>query len=105
MPLAADVLDLPSDWLERVYWLKTPFQVNNFFETVLEDLSRRPPNSTISTPFDMEWSVNRANGIHGRVALLQLIYENSIYLIPVCFISYFSFSLLIFIIYLVEKLS
>jgi hypothetical protein len=76
-------LSLPDDW--EVCTLGSPFQINSRLNSLMEDLVS---NANIYTAMDMEWSVNREDGIHGRVALIQLAYCKCIYLIPVCHLHF-----------------
>ncbi|KAK0451981.1 uncharacterized protein EV420DRAFT_1645916 [Desarmillaria tabescens] len=57
--------------------------VNNFFNIITDDLAHLAEDATLSFPFDMEWSIDRSQGIQGHVALIQLIYASHIYLLPV----------------------
>ncbi len=86
VPTTTKPLVIPDNWRENIHLLTSTYQVNNFFNIVMEDLANIPTDATLSFPFDMEWSVDRSLGIQGRVALLQLIYANHIYLIPVSLI-------------------
>jgi hypothetical protein len=63
--------------------LGSPFQVNARLNSLMETLGAYPPNSNMHVAMDMEWSVDLVNGIQGRVALIQIAYRTSIYLILV----------------------
>ncbi|SJL13797.1 uncharacterized protein ARMOST_17245 [Armillaria ostoyae] len=82
IPASTKQLEIPENWQERIHILSTTFQVTNFFNTITEDLTLLPSDGLITIPFDMEWSVDRMTGIQGRVALIQVIYNHGIYLIP-----------------------
>lgn len=86
VPTTTAPLVIPDKWKEHIYILSSAYQVNNFFNIIMEDLAHLAEDATLLFPFDMEWSVDRSQGIQGRVALIQLIYTNHIYLLPVCLI-------------------
>jgi len=80
-PSSLPPVSLPSNWESHI--LGTSFQVNSRLNILMEDLALKAPTDHIHIAIDMEWSVDHANGIQGRVALVQLAYGTCIYLIPV----------------------
>ena len=79
-------LSLPDDW--EIHTLSSPFQINSRLDSLMENLADIPSSASIHVAVDMEWSVDRENGIHGRIALIQLAYRKCIYLIPVCHVIF-----------------
>ncbi|GBE79021.1 hypothetical protein SCP_0202180 [Sparassis crispa] len=63
--------------------LSSTYQINGRLNNLMEDLQIIPSQNSIHVAMDMEWSVDRSNGIHGRVALITVAYQRYIYLIPV----------------------
>jgi len=60
--------------------LSSTFQVNTRLNSIM---SRVRHDEDFNVAIDMEWSVNRDTGIHGRIALISLTYGKEIFLIPV----------------------
>ncbi|KAJ2970826.1 hypothetical protein NUW54_g12644 [Trametes sanguinea] len=73
-------LALPPTW--EVTILGSSYQVNNRVNGIMDDLSGSPDEERLHIAMDMEWSVDRASGIHGRVALVTFVYHETIFLIP-----------------------
>ncbi|EIW52507.1 uncharacterized protein TRAVEDRAFT_24023 [Trametes versicolor FP-101664 SS1] len=78
IPTLSDLppLALPPGWTSAI--LSTVQQVNLRFNIIM---NHRTSDSLATVAFDMEWPVDTSNGIHGRVALIQIAYQQSIYLI------------------------
>lgn len=74
-------LEIPSEW--NVHSLSTTFQINTSINVIMNDLCSPMDDGRqeIHIPFD------RDTGIHGRVALISIVYEKIIYLIRVCVYS------------------
>ncbi|KAF9231664.1 hypothetical protein BU15DRAFT_82124 [Melanogaster broomeanus] len=70
-------LEVPSGW--SVVELSTAHQVNLRFDVIMNH--RNTENPTVTAAFDMEWPVNLDTGIHSPVSLIQIAYQNTIYLI------------------------
>ena len=90
-------LEIPQDW--GIFTLNSTFQINNRLNSIMEDLQDLPPDRAIHVAMDMEWAVDRLNGVHGRVALISLAYRQAIYLIPVSCLSRFAYKLTLIDIY------
>ena len=75
-------LEIPSEW--NVHSLATTFQINTRMNVIMNDLAMDDGIRELHIPFDLEWPVDRDTGIHGRVALISIVYEKAIYLIRVC---------------------
>lgn len=77
-------LEIPSEW--NVHSLATTFQINTRMNVIMNDLCGSTDDGAreLHIPFDLEWPVDRDTGIHGRVALISIVYEKVIYLIRVC---------------------
>jgi len=76
-------LVLPDDWKTHVFILRTTYQVNTRMDSLMEDDLQNNGTSNRVYQLDLEWSVDIANGIQGRVALISLVHNQFIYLIPV----------------------
>ncbi|OBZ76307.1 hypothetical protein A0H81_03601 [Grifola frondosa] len=75
-------LELVESW--KVYKLDSTYQINTRLNSIMEDLNGLPScEDSIHIAMDMEWSVDRENGIQGRVALISMAYMEVIYLVPV----------------------
>ncbi|KAI0704374.1 hypothetical protein BC835DRAFT_1317043 [Cytidiella melzeri] len=72
-------LEVPTDW--AVYDLNTDFRIRNSLNSILEDLQKLPAETCLDVAVDMEWPVDLAQGIHGKVAILSIAYEQSILLV------------------------
>jgi len=72
-------LTLPEN--NTVVVLSSTFQVNTRLNNIMNDIRH---GDDFFVAMDMEWSVNRETGIHGRVALVSLSYGKEIFVIPVC---------------------
>ncbi len=90
--LLRDVTPIPSSSLQPLTippaWditiLGSTYQINHRINEIMEDLNTDKSDSArIQVAMDMEWSVDRDNGIQGRVALISLTYKQSVLLIPV----------------------
>ena len=77
-------LEIPSEW--NIYSLATTFQINTRINVIMNDLCGPMDDGTreLHIPFDLEWPVDQDTGVHGRVALISIVYEKAIYLIRVC---------------------
>ena len=74
-----DPLTIPVS--STVVILSSTFQVNTRLNSIMSKIRH---DEDFFVAFDMEWSVNRDTGIHGRVALISLTYGKEIFIIPVC---------------------
>ena len=87
--LRADVIPVPDTNLEelqlrpenRIVTLASTYQINTRFGTIMDALQ---DGQTICVAVDMEWAVDRVNGIQGWVALISMTLGDEIFLIPVC---------------------
>jgi hypothetical protein len=87
--LRADVVPIPERNLEvlqlkpenSITTLSSTYQVNTRFSTIMDTLQ---DGQTVFAAVDMEWAVDRVNGIQGRVALISVTFGDDIFLIPVC---------------------
>jgi len=61
--------------------LSTSFQVNTRLASIMEDISTE---ADVFVALDMEWPVDRANGLQGRVALISFTFGREIFLLHVC---------------------
>ncbi|KAG1871813.1 hypothetical protein DFJ58DRAFT_837127 [Suillus subalutaceus] len=59
--------------------LSNTHQVNHRFDVIMNHRTMTNPN--IMVAFDMEWLVNLETRIHGPVDLIQVAYQNTVYLI------------------------
>lgn len=75
------VLGVPSDW--DICVLDTKYLINNRLNELMERLKDLREDQSLDVGMDMEWSVYRDQGIHGRVALVSIAYSGCIYLIQV----------------------
>ncbi|KAG0696824.1 hypothetical protein DFH29DRAFT_1024356, partial [Suillus ampliporus] len=72
------LLEFPhGSW--TVVELSNTHQVNHRFDVIMNHRTMTNPNITVA--FNMEWPVNLETGIHGPVALIQVAYQNTVYLI------------------------
>jgi hypothetical protein len=69
---------IPSD--TPVLILSSTYQVNTRLTSIMQSIK---DGDEFYAAVDMEWCVNRADGITGRVALISLTYGHEIFLIPV----------------------
>jgi hypothetical protein len=77
-------LTLPSDWTIMV--LSSTYQVNTRLNSIMDDL---PNGDDFFVAMGMEWSVDRINGIQGRVALISFTFGSEIFLLLVQFFHIF----------------
>ena len=73
-----DPLTIPLS--ATVVILSSTFQVNTRLNCIMSQIQH---DEDFVVAVDMEWSVNRDTGIHGRVALISLTYGKEIFIIPV----------------------
>ena len=85
-----DPLTIPVS--ATVVILSSSFQVNTRLNSIMSQI-RHDEDFVIAV--DMEWSVNRDTGIHGRVALISLTYGKEIFIIPVRIYPNVSFKLIL----------
>ncbi|KAJ8582357.1 hypothetical protein M405DRAFT_876164 [Rhizopogon salebrosus TDB-379] len=71
-------LEFPQQ-IWRITELSSTHQVNHRFDIIMNHRTTANPHVTVA--FDMEWPVNLQTGIYGRVALIQVAYQNTVYLI------------------------
>jgi hypothetical protein len=91
LPLLKDVIpvsdnsDLPLCQIPDSYTILTLssiYQINARLNELMNSLEG-PLTTELHVGFDMEWSVDTISGIQGRVAVIQIAYEEHIYLIQV----------------------
>lgn len=73
------LLKLPASW--RVVHLTSATQVNIRFNNIMATHSATHP---VVVGLALSWPVDTQSGIHGRVALIQIAYEQTVFLIQVC---------------------
>lgn len=71
-------LDLPDDW--SVIQLTSTHQVNMRMNIIMNHHTEAKP---IIAAFDVQFPVDGATGIRGLVAVIQIAYEKTVYLIQV----------------------
>ncbi|TFY78505.1 hypothetical protein EWM64_g5507 [Hericium alpestre] len=74
-------LCIPEDW--DIYVLSSVWVINLRLQTLLDDARHLPSGSTFSLAMDMEWPVDHANGIQGRIAVITIAFDQCVYVIPV----------------------
>nr|VWO95947.1 Carboxylic ester hydrolase (EC [Ganoderma boninense] len=72
-------LTIPSLW--SLVHLGSKKQLKNRIDSMMDDLRKLPETASLPLAFDMEWAVDRESGIFSRVALITLVYQETIYLI------------------------
>ena len=75
---AFDELVVPSNW--NKVELPTAHQVNLRFSTIM---SHHSPTSPIVVAFGIQWPIDPATGKEGRVSLIEIAYQETVYLIKV----------------------
>lgn len=78
---ALDDLALPDGW--HVCRLGTTFQINSRMNCLMDELHGVDDGGELFVAMDLEWPVDRETGIYGKVSLISLAYDKSVYLIPV----------------------
>jgi hypothetical protein len=73
-------ISLPVEWHSLV--LSTTFQVNSRLGMLLNTFSSQDGSFVA---MDMEWSVDTAYGIHGRVAVITIAFGHEVLVFPVSF--------------------
>jgi hypothetical protein len=76
-----ECLQVPAEW--RTTILESSYQISTRLNILLQSLETLPADQFIDIAMDMEWSVNRAEGIQGRIALVAIAFLPCIYLIRV----------------------
>lgn len=76
-----ECLEVPAEWSTTV--LESGYQISTRLNIILQLLETLPTDQFIDIAMDMEWSVNRAEGIQGRIALVTIAFSRCIYLIRV----------------------
>ncbi|TFY77147.1 hypothetical protein EWM64_g6866 [Hericium alpestre] len=71
VPPEFDIFILGSLWL-----------VNSWLEAFMDTVHALPKTKEFVIAMDMEWSVDRQTGIHGRVVLVTITFDRCVYLIP-----------------------
>jgi hypothetical protein len=77
-----DLLEIPATC--TVLRLSTAFQINSRLNELMECLPE-DSKSELHVRFDMKWPVDITTGIQGHVALIQIAYGTTVYLIKVKF--------------------
>ena len=75
---AFDELVVPSNW--NKVELPTAHQVNLRFSTIM---SHHSPTSPIVVAFGIQWPIDPATGKEGHVSLIEIAYQETVYLIKV----------------------
>ncbi|TFK55407.1 hypothetical protein OE88DRAFT_1804266 [Heliocybe sulcata] len=70
-------LSVPSDEWNAVL-LSSVYQINTRFNTIMADLAA---DAKLYVSLDMEWSVDTASGLRGRVAVISVAYDGVILLV------------------------
>jgi hypothetical protein len=81
-PSSLEALSIPDDWQTTL--LSTSFQINSRLNALMDELRHIPESQNLNVAMDMEWPVNLTTGIYGRVAIISISFEKSIYIIQVC---------------------
>ncbi|KAL6307399.1 hypothetical protein BKA93DRAFT_747778 [Sparassis latifolia] len=71
-----ETVALPPNW--SVIHLTSTHQVNTWFNVIM---NHQLSGSSVTVGFEMEWPVNISAGTCGPVALIQIAYQKSVYLI------------------------
>lgn len=77
-------LTLPDIWRNSTQVLRSTFQVNLRLDPLLVEIHDQALGSEFTVALDMEWSVDRSQGIHGKVAVIQIAFDTTIFIIQVC---------------------
>jgi hypothetical protein len=75
---AFDELVVPSSW--NKVELPTAHQVNLRFSTIM---SHHSPTSPIVVAFGIQWPIDPVTGNEGRISLIEIAYQETVYLIKV----------------------
>jgi hypothetical protein len=81
-PSSLEPLSIPNDWQTTL--LSTTFQINSRLNALMDELRHISESQNLNIAMDMEWSVDKTTGIYGRVAIVSISFEKSIYVIQVC---------------------
>ncbi|TFY77343.1 hypothetical protein EWM64_g6670 [Hericium alpestre] len=73
------MLEIPPDW--STWILSSEYQIRNQITCIMDDLAKLDDAEELKVGFDMEWSVDRINGIQGRIAILQISYGKDIFIL------------------------
>ncbi|KAF8328650.1 hypothetical protein F5887DRAFT_897466 [Amanita rubescens] len=81
VPLSTSMecLEVPAEWTTTI--LESAYQISTRLNIILQQLDMLPADQFIDIAMDMEWSVNRTEGIQGRIALVTIAFSHCIYLI------------------------
>ena len=74
-----ECLEIPAEWPTSI--LKSSYQISTHLNILLQSLEMLPTDQSIDIAMDMEWSVNQAEGVQGRIALVTIAFSQCIYLI------------------------
>ncbi|TFY83708.1 hypothetical protein EWM64_g291 [Hericium alpestre] len=74
-------LEIPQDWSTWV--LSSEYQIRACITCILDDLAKLDAGE-LKVGFDMEWPVDRINGIQGQVAIIQISYGKDIFILQLC---------------------
>lgn len=75
---ALETLSIPRDF--NINILSSAYQVNMRLSSIMDGPD---DGADIYAAVDMEWPVDRANGIQGKIAIVSLAIEGDIFLMPV----------------------
>ena len=74
-----ECLEIPVEWPTSI--LESSYQISTCLNILLQSLEMLPTDQSIDIAMDMEWSVNQAEGVQGRIALVTIAFSQCIYLI------------------------
>ncbi|KAK2464000.1 hypothetical protein APHAL10511_003944 [Amanita phalloides] len=74
-----ECLEVPTEWPTTI--LESSYQISTRLNILLQLLETLPADQSIDIAMGMEWSVNQAEGIQGRIALVAIAFLPCIYLI------------------------
>lgn len=69
-------LTIPDKW--SIHLLSSSFQISQRMNAILDSSS-----SDVILGMDMEWSVDRSTGMQGKVAVIQIAFDKSVYILQV----------------------
>ncbi|TFY73280.1 hypothetical protein EWM64_g10732 [Hericium alpestre] len=72
-------LEIPQDW--STWILSSEYQIRTRITCIMDDLAKLDNMGKLQVGFDMEWPVDRINGIHGPVAIIQISYGKDIFIL------------------------
>lgn len=89
---------LPPPPVVEILPKDTPLSIDDAMRSILEDVPLN--NGFLVVGFDAEWNIElspRGNVVQrGKTAIIQIAYQNRVYILQVCFLFYFYYKLLLF---------